>query len=173
MQDTYLLTQGPRRESLFDTGAFQGFGASKTGGVTAGQTWITDHMKEWKDYLLAENDEEEDEVDQRLSALKRAQEKFHRDLEEVIRAIPDMVVQAEMDARICSPYVGKPRSKPACATEVTRDQRMKQRLCLRSPKGKNPDVVKPKPPTPSKKDKRFMRSEEKPEYTPLPRRSSL
>ncbi|KAL8186154.1 UNVERIFIED_CONTAM: hypothetical protein K2H54_065450 [Gekko kuhli] len=50
-------------------------------------------MKEQKDSLLAEDDEEEDEVDQRLSVLERAQEKFHRDLEEVIRAILDMVLR--------------------------------------------------------------------------------
>ncbi|KAL8189796.1 UNVERIFIED_CONTAM: hypothetical protein K2H54_007294 [Gekko kuhli] len=63
-QETYSLTQGPRWESLFHTGAFQGFGASETGEVTAGQAWITDRTKERKDYLLAEEEEEEDEVDQ-------------------------------------------------------------------------------------------------------------
>ncbi|KAL8194240.1 UNVERIFIED_CONTAM: hypothetical protein K2H54_008273 [Gekko kuhli] len=40
------------------------------------------------------NDEEEDEVEQKLEMLERAQEKFHQDLEEVIRAIPEMVVRA-------------------------------------------------------------------------------
>ncbi|KAL8220605.1 UNVERIFIED_CONTAM: hypothetical protein K2H54_050339 [Gekko kuhli] len=64
MQETYLLTQGPRRDSQFDVGLFQ------------------------------EEDEEENDVEQRLDTLKRAQRKFNRDLEEVIRAIPDMVVRA-------------------------------------------------------------------------------
>ncbi|KAL8182731.1 UNVERIFIED_CONTAM: hypothetical protein K2H54_062606 [Gekko kuhli] len=75
--------------------------STETGGATAGQAWITDCTKERKDYLLTE-EEEEDEVDQRLSALETAQEKFHRDLEEVIRVILDMVVralQAERNAR--------------------------------------------------------------------------
>ncbi|KAL8165939.1 UNVERIFIED_CONTAM: hypothetical protein K2H54_056923 [Gekko kuhli] len=94
MQETYLLTQGPRRESLFDMEALQGFGASEAGGATAGPAWITDCMKERKDYLLTEEDKEEGEVEQRLSALEKAQGKFHQDLEAVIQTIPDMVVRA-------------------------------------------------------------------------------
>ncbi|KAL8174584.1 UNVERIFIED_CONTAM: hypothetical protein K2H54_049378 [Gekko kuhli] len=69
-------------------------GPSEVGEETAGQAWITENLKEHKDYLLAEEDEEEDEVEQRLGALERAQRKFHQDLEEVIRTIPDMVVRA-------------------------------------------------------------------------------
>ncbi|KAL8194238.1 UNVERIFIED_CONTAM: hypothetical protein K2H54_007872 [Gekko kuhli] len=99
MQETYLLTQGPRRESLFDMGTFQGFGGQTlgprgAGEVTASQAWIMDCSKERKNYLLTEEDEEEDEVEQRLDALKRAQGKFHQHLEEVIQVFPDMVVRA-------------------------------------------------------------------------------
>ncbi|KAL8182846.1 UNVERIFIED_CONTAM: hypothetical protein K2H54_003480 [Gekko kuhli] len=88
-QEIYLLTQGPRRESLFDMGTFQGFGGqtlgpSGVGGVTTGQAWITKWLEERKDYLLAEEDEKEDEVEQRLGVLEGAQGKFQRDLEEVI-----------------------------------------------------------------------------------------
>ncbi|KAL8175772.1 UNVERIFIED_CONTAM: hypothetical protein K2H54_007417 [Gekko kuhli] len=104
--ETYLLTQGPRREGLLDTGTFQGLGgqvfrASRASEATAGQAWITDRTKEWKDYLLTEEDEE-DEVEQRLGVLEKAQGMFTRDLGEVIRAIPDMVVcaiRAERDAQ--------------------------------------------------------------------------
>ncbi|KAL8174585.1 UNVERIFIED_CONTAM: hypothetical protein K2H54_049381 [Gekko kuhli] len=46
------------------------------------------------EYLLPNDEGEEDDVEQCLDALKSTQRKFHRDLEEVIRAIPDMVVQA-------------------------------------------------------------------------------
>ncbi|KAL8181289.1 UNVERIFIED_CONTAM: hypothetical protein K2H54_052498 [Gekko kuhli] len=96
MQETYLLTQGPRRESLFDTGTFQGFGyqdfgTSDIGGVTAGPVWIMDRTKEQKDYLLTEDEEEDGEVERRLEVLEKAQDKFHWGLEEVIRVIPDMV----------------------------------------------------------------------------------
>ncbi|KAL8181286.1 UNVERIFIED_CONTAM: hypothetical protein K2H54_052411 [Gekko kuhli] len=67
-QETYLLTQGPRRESLFNMGMSQGFGGqtwgpSGVGGATAGQAWITECLKEREYYLLAEKDEEEDEVE--------------------------------------------------------------------------------------------------------------
>ncbi|KAL8172684.1 UNVERIFIED_CONTAM: hypothetical protein K2H54_007973 [Gekko kuhli] len=82
-QETYLLTQGPRRDSQFDMGLFSNLSS--------------------QEYLLPNDEEEEDDVEQCLDALKRAQRKFHRDLEEVIRAIPDMVVQAlqvERDARL-------------------------------------------------------------------------
>ncbi|KAL8172596.1 UNVERIFIED_CONTAM: hypothetical protein K2H54_001093 [Gekko kuhli] len=61
-----------------------------------------DGSKERKGYLLTKDDEEEDELEQRLDALERAQRKFHRDLEEVIRAIPDMMVwvlQAKREAQ--------------------------------------------------------------------------
>ncbi|KAL8189785.1 UNVERIFIED_CONTAM: hypothetical protein K2H54_006275 [Gekko kuhli] len=57
------------------------------------------------EYLLPNDEEEEDDVEQCLEALERAQRKFHWDLEEVIRAIPDMVVQAlqaERDAQLVS-----------------------------------------------------------------------
>ncbi|KAL8172802.1 UNVERIFIED_CONTAM: hypothetical protein K2H54_021752 [Gekko kuhli] len=91
MQETYLLTQGPRWESLFNTGAFQGFGGSKAGGVMAGLAWITDRTKGQRNYLLIKEDEEEDKVEQRLSVLEKAQERFHWDLEEVIWVIPDRV----------------------------------------------------------------------------------
>ncbi|KAL8177433.1 UNVERIFIED_CONTAM: hypothetical protein K2H54_004917 [Gekko kuhli] len=64
---------------------------SGAAGVATSQAWITDRSKECKDYLLPEDDEEEDEVEQHLDTLKKAQRKFHRDLEEVIRAILDMV----------------------------------------------------------------------------------
>ncbi|KAL8199234.1 UNVERIFIED_CONTAM: hypothetical protein K2H54_037728 [Gekko kuhli] len=65
---------------------------SGAGGAATNWAWITDCSKEHTDYLLTKEDEEEDEVEQRLDALERAQEKFHQDLEEKIRVIPDMVV---------------------------------------------------------------------------------
>ncbi|KAL8221175.1 UNVERIFIED_CONTAM: hypothetical protein K2H54_060540 [Gekko kuhli] len=117
MQETYLLTQGPRRESLFDMGTSQGFGGqtlgpSGVGGATADQAWITERLKECKDYLLAAEDEEEDEVEQRLGVLKRAQGKFHQDLEEVIQAIPDTVVRALQAERGAQPALVQ-RDAPA------------------------------------------------------------
>ncbi|KAL8174528.1 UNVERIFIED_CONTAM: hypothetical protein K2H54_048231 [Gekko kuhli] len=80
-------------------GTFQGFGdqtlePSGVSGATTSQAWITDCSKQRKGYLIAEEDKEEDEVEQRLDELERTQEKFHQDLEEVIQAIPDMVVRA-------------------------------------------------------------------------------
>ncbi|KAL8186641.1 UNVERIFIED_CONTAM: hypothetical protein K2H54_002837 [Gekko kuhli] len=61
-----------------------------------------EQSKDCKEYLLP-NDEAEEDVEQCLDALSRTQRKFHRDLEEVIRAILDMVVwvlQAERDAQL-------------------------------------------------------------------------
>ncbi|KAL8194242.1 UNVERIFIED_CONTAM: hypothetical protein K2H54_008416 [Gekko kuhli] len=63
-------------------------------GMATSWAWITECLKERKDYFLPEDDKEEDEVEQRLDVLERLQRKFHQDLEEVIRAIPDMVVRA-------------------------------------------------------------------------------
>ncbi|KAL8174587.1 UNVERIFIED_CONTAM: hypothetical protein K2H54_049475 [Gekko kuhli] len=122
-QKTYLLTQGPKRYSQFDTGLFQSLGGqiprqSGAMGMTASRAWITEHLKERKDYLLPENDEEEDEVEHCLDTLERAKRKFNRDLEEVIQAIPDMVVQAlqvEMAAQPAQDQGGQqpaPRDQP-------------------------------------------------------------
>ncbi|KAL8174527.1 UNVERIFIED_CONTAM: hypothetical protein K2H54_048227 [Gekko kuhli] len=102
-QEIYLLTQGPRRESLFNVGPRiwqPDFGTKRSWWAHASQAWITDRLKEHKEILLTE--EEEEEVEQRLGALERTQEKFHRDLEEVIRVILGMVVralQAERDTQ--------------------------------------------------------------------------
>ncbi|KAL8172698.1 UNVERIFIED_CONTAM: hypothetical protein K2H54_009216 [Gekko kuhli] len=83
MQETYLLTQGPRRDSQFDMGLFQGFssqapGQSRAVGAAASRAWITECLKEHKDYLLLEDDVEEDDVEQHLDVLERAQRKFHK-----------------------------------------------------------------------------------------------
>ncbi|KAL8182849.1 UNVERIFIED_CONTAM: hypothetical protein K2H54_003639 [Gekko kuhli] len=78
-------------------------GQSGAIGVAAGHDWVTGRLKVCQDYLLPEGEEEEDDVELRLDTLKRAQGKFHQDLEEVIRAILDMVVRAlraERDARL-------------------------------------------------------------------------
>ncbi|KAL8215403.1 UNVERIFIED_CONTAM: hypothetical protein K2H54_000959 [Gekko kuhli] len=66
-QETYLLTQGPRRDTQFDVGLFQGLGSQVPGlsgamGANGGQAWITERSKERKQYLLPEEDEEEDDV---------------------------------------------------------------------------------------------------------------
>ncbi|KAL8172603.1 UNVERIFIED_CONTAM: hypothetical protein K2H54_001877 [Gekko kuhli] len=50
-------------------------------------------MKEWRDYLVIKEDEEENEVEQRLSVLEKAQGRFHRDLEELSRVFYDPVIQ--------------------------------------------------------------------------------
>ncbi|KAL8163023.1 UNVERIFIED_CONTAM: hypothetical protein K2H54_002965 [Gekko kuhli] len=81
-QETYLLTQGSRRDSQFDVGLFQ-------------------------------EDEEEDDVEQRLDTLERAQRKFNRDLEEVIQAIPDMVVWALQVERAARPALDQGAQQPA------------------------------------------------------------
>ncbi|KAL8199235.1 UNVERIFIED_CONTAM: hypothetical protein K2H54_037761 [Gekko kuhli] len=130
-QETYLLTQGPRRESLFDSELFLGLvgqaaGPSRVGGASASRAWIMERSKERKDYLLTKGNEEKDGVNQRLDALERTQGKFCWDLEEVIRAIPDMVAPG-----VRSPYPGKLRSKPSRVVEGTKEQRMKQGLCLK------------------------------------------
>ncbi|KAL8170123.1 UNVERIFIED_CONTAM: hypothetical protein K2H54_064163 [Gekko kuhli] len=62
---TYLLTQGPRRDSQFDTGLFQSLDGqvprqSGAVGVGASRAWITERSNECKDYLLPKEDEEED-----------------------------------------------------------------------------------------------------------------
>ncbi|KAL8182682.1 UNVERIFIED_CONTAM: hypothetical protein K2H54_061696, partial [Gekko kuhli] len=86
MQETYLLTQRPRRDSQFDTGLFHGFGGQAPGqsravGAAASRAWIMEHSKERKDHLLLEDDKEDD-VGKCLDALERARRKFHQDLEE-------------------------------------------------------------------------------------------
>ncbi|KAL8221335.1 UNVERIFIED_CONTAM: hypothetical protein K2H54_066060 [Gekko kuhli] len=103
-QETYLLTQGPRRDSQFDMGLFPNFGGQVPGQsgveeVAANRAWIMERSKDCKEYLLPKDEEEEDDVEQCPDALERAQKKFHWDLEEVIRAIPDMVVQVLQAAR--------------------------------------------------------------------------
>ncbi|KAL8207592.1 UNVERIFIED_CONTAM: hypothetical protein K2H54_059495 [Gekko kuhli] len=107
-QENCLLTQGPRRDSQFDVGLFQSLGSQIPGpsgavGVARSQAWITERSKKRKDYLLPEEDEEEDDVEQCLDSLERAQRKFNRDLEEVIRAIPDLVVQVLQAERAAQP----------------------------------------------------------------------
>ncbi|KAL8182699.1 UNVERIFIED_CONTAM: hypothetical protein K2H54_062201 [Gekko kuhli] len=92
-----LLTQGPRRESLFNMGMFQGFGGQDFGtsdisGATAGPAWIMDRTKERKDHLFTEDEEEEGEVEWWL---EKAQEKFHWGLEEVLKEVTVKAQAAE------------------------------------------------------------------------------
>ncbi|KAL8220595.1 UNVERIFIED_CONTAM: hypothetical protein K2H54_050207 [Gekko kuhli] len=127
MQETYLLTQGPRRDSQFDMGLFPNLGSqvprqSGAGGVAASRAWITEQLKDRKEYLLPDDKEKEDDVEQCLDALERAQRKFHQDLE-IIRAIPDMAVRVRVTSGEGGLAGAEPRSPGTASSKVLEKQK--------------------------------------------------
>ncbi|KAL8220614.1 UNVERIFIED_CONTAM: hypothetical protein K2H54_050601 [Gekko kuhli] len=85
-EETYMLMQGPWRDSRYDLGLTEDYGFHIPGEMP-GQRWVTDRAREWID-------QEEDGVEIRLVALERSQQEIKCNLEEVILAIPDMVIRA-------------------------------------------------------------------------------
>ncbi|KAL8219285.1 UNVERIFIED_CONTAM: hypothetical protein K2H54_017524 [Gekko kuhli] len=119
MTETYLLTEGLRRDNQWDP---VGVPVSRTlqGGATADMSSV------WREPLQGEGNQtppeeevsvgrddrgdEEDPWTARLMNLERGQYKIQRDLEEMILTIPEIVIHALNAERVA----GRPDREPQC-----------------------------------------------------------
>ncbi|KAL8182841.1 UNVERIFIED_CONTAM: hypothetical protein K2H54_003192 [Gekko kuhli] len=93
-EETYVLTCGPWRESQFEPGLCKDYGYPQYGvsGEVAHQRWVTKRTRERSNCRLLGGEDYNAEA--RTKALEQGQREMKGDLEEVIRAIPDMVIRA-------------------------------------------------------------------------------
>ncbi|KAL8221546.1 UNVERIFIED_CONTAM: hypothetical protein K2H54_069441 [Gekko kuhli] len=92
-EETYVLMKGPQRDNQFNIGMYPE-SSSLLHGMTseaATRAWVTDRMRECSGHRSLED--EEYGLGQWLTAVEQIQQRMMQEFEEVILAIPDMVIR--------------------------------------------------------------------------------
>ncbi|KAL8177455.1 UNVERIFIED_CONTAM: hypothetical protein K2H54_006891, partial [Gekko kuhli] len=90
-EETYVLTQGPRRDSCFDMRDPLPYPLPR---VRPDRQWVTSHTQEQRGRHLEKGEDEDDDFGTWLEALERGQQRMQRNIEEVVLTIPNLVIRA-------------------------------------------------------------------------------